>query len=511
MSSVRTVVSVALVSAVVAAAPATAAHPGVATLTALPASAGAQTVPGCSPEADLTDTTPVIYVHGWLGSGPGSQRYVDLLQEALGEQHEVLAFDYQERNNEWPIGGKTPRCLDNYVTEAAVTSGQAAIVVAHSMGGIMAREAAATLGDPDALAGIVTLGTPHLGSPWGGTTYSGLLQGATNYIQNGWFEQAGLPRKSSASHCLALTMPCGTAAALPGDIELVQIGSQITVERRLFGLNAFKASVPLFGDTIVPLNSAQGYLHSTGGHATPGTVSAYTVSCTINDGDMPKALAEKFPGTFMVGRWVQDNLAFWADATAVDALADGRADVSQLPLMVGGIISDCFHTTLPQHPEAFQLTVSEILAMPHDAYTADQAGDALTYARVQQLLLQDATCSGWDDMAKYPEHPLLPPPGTKQILWCLHGDRDYGFGAIELFEDLDAKVRFIEGQVWQDYLMNGPRNFSVVEADTQQEPLWLLHILEPEWDAYFSEVFAEHGYVLRPEVPCSFEPAQPRC
>lgn len=74
----------------------------------------------------------------------------------------IVAFPYDFRQGVAPAAEALARVVD---THRRHLCDPGVIVVAHSMGGLVARRWAAQLDDPSVCRGIITLGTPHRGAP----------------------------------------------------------------------------------------------------------------------------------------------------------------------------------------------------------------------------------------------------------------------------------------------------------------------------------------------------------
>lgn len=115
----------------------------------------------------------LLYVHGILGDTLGmaasSRAEVALLNgppQRIGDQYDlVLAFDYENINT----GIKdTAKALKERLAAVGLHPGhdKTLHVVAHSMGGLVSRWFIEREGGAEVVQHLVTLGTPHAGSPW---------------------------------------------------------------------------------------------------------------------------------------------------------------------------------------------------------------------------------------------------------------------------------------------------------------------------------------------------------
>jgi len=231
------------------------------------------------PDATYT-MRPVVLVHGWNSNPTVWNSTIALLQQmpSVGTRRfTFLAFDYSALSAHWPNDPDIHQCLAQVLVAASQAYRRGGgdgrvLAMGHSMGGVAIRYASQDTvnGTPVAsvLAGVVTLGTPHLGSPWGGTTLARAVQTASQSWASG-FTGTFPPADSDAQACLAplarRPATCGTTPYLPQGVPLAEIGAQIYIQRTLFDIGLFHgptASLPLFGDGIVPADSATGYIGS---------------------------------------------------------------------------------------------------------------------------------------------------------------------------------------------------------------------------------------------------------
>ncbi|MCX6278930.1 MAG: alpha/beta hydrolase [Bacteroidetes bacterium] len=98
---------------------------------------------------------PVVFVHGMTGSMHNWDSIVMNLSAAFKEKHDVWEFQYNWKDS-IIING---RALKDSVTRYALGS---PILIGHSMGGLVSRGYIVSGG---AFTRLVTLGTPHLGTP----------------------------------------------------------------------------------------------------------------------------------------------------------------------------------------------------------------------------------------------------------------------------------------------------------------------------------------------------------
>jgi len=161
---------------------------------ALPLSTDPDTNPDGSPVAITRDRrgeyVPVIMVHGWTGtsthdsrSGAFSKR-IDLSTNQVGTIEPsrsligqlqrvpgaaVFTFDYHDHSASWVTDEHLGPALGEAIDCLYRATGEKVIVVAHSMGGLVTREALAGKGTGDVdrvdeVSTVITFGTPETGS-----------------------------------------------------------------------------------------------------------------------------------------------------------------------------------------------------------------------------------------------------------------------------------------------------------------------------------------------------------
>jgi pimeloyl-ACP methyl ester carboxylesterase len=322
---------------------------------------------------------PVIYVHGWLGSASHYSNGPKLLEERLEPGYQVFAFDYSFAKTVWGASGEAASCLADFIREvsAAMPEGDRKVLaVGHSMGGIVIRAAGGILaksGQGSILGGAVSLGTPYAGSPWGGTIYADLLQKLNSLGIDP--TEVGLPgAETSAAVCLAVPLPsgCATFPYLPANTKYAMVGSQVIIERRLFGLKFMSADIPLFGDVIVPKLSATGYINTSSDTRPSGKFWGETIiECKHTAGYLSHRLIRSRSVAGTAAALIGTTLEAMADQRALDMMMEGKADVSQIPLIVPGLFSDCFHDALPGNQKAIDAVISYLKKMEPPASATD--------------------------------------------------------------------------------------------------------------------------------------------
>lgn len=331
---------------------------------------------------------PVVLVHGW-NSGPtmwdSTIRQLEAMPQIGGDRYEFLQFDYAPLTAHWPNDADIHQCLARVFTDASRAYERGGgdgrvLAVGHSMGGIAIRYAAHDTVDGvpvgEILAGVVTLGTPHLGSPWGGTVLSRALQTTSQSWASG-FAREFPPAGSDAQTCLAqpLRRPssCGTTPYLPQGVPLAEIGTQIIIERTLFDVGLFRgptAALYLFGDGVVAADSATGYIGSGPGgpnHSLPyrATVQPNIVDCTYTTDYLTTRWGARLGSRFgpigtIIGTLGGTLAGEAVDTAAADRLLTGEPSLALAELTYYASRTPCFHTNLAQHPEALGITADAL-------------------------------------------------------------------------------------------------------------------------------------------------------
>ena len=290
--------------------PAVAAHP-------LSAAAAGAACPGQSPDntailpgyfahANGTVPRPVVLVHGWDSGSSAMEGYARLLDTSklLHEPLHSFLFDYSANSGQWAAMPAIASCLADYVNAVSAAYRSAGgdgkvLSVGHSMGGLAIRFSASSqyAANPDgaSLGGVVTIDTPHLGSPWGNIPAAQLQQDWTQFKNGNGLE--GLlpwPPGSDAQVCLASRsgsagMPhgCATPAWLPASVPVAEIAGDITVHRQVLGFDVADSNIS--GDAVVSTASSLGYLPDSGPGAPPAGTAApatYVDDCEVTSGQL---------------------------------------------------------------------------------------------------------------------------------------------------------------------------------------------------------------------------------
>jgi hypothetical protein len=350
---------------------------GVAMLAGLvgstPRSAGAASCgAGSSPTTGLVrDAHPVVLVHGWTGGVMQATR--TKLEAKIGKGWQFLLFDYHGASALWASSPRIAGCLATYlkaVSDAHVKAGGDGMVyvVAHSMGGLALRFAAdprygKIAGLADHIGGLVTLATPHRGTPWGN---SGVYVQLAN-LKNTLLLDAA-PKGQEATRCLApqdagggLPAGCDAPPYLPLKVRIDQIAGAATVRRTFFGLHAY--DILLGGDSIVPQLSAQGYLRSAQGSTVGMSARSTQVSCAID--------ADAF-GAVLGGGVLGTIARLKIDGAAMDAIQGDRTSPALLEfLLAANTAMPCSHVGITKFDAAIDQTVT---ALRNDAKANSSIG-----------------------------------------------------------------------------------------------------------------------------------------
>lgn len=324
---------------------------------------------------------PVVLVHGWNG-GPGSwDKTVAAMTAApyrSNKTFRLLRFDYAKFSADWPNEREVSGCLAEFLVKVSrrwkADGGDGQVLaVGHSMGGIALRFAAQLTYDGtkagDVLGGVVTLGTPHTGSPWGGTLPAAFLQ----YLQTRDNKHEMTPPAGSNAEICLLTQEsrepaCAEPPLFPARIPLTSIGTQISIDRDIFGFTL--AKFQLFGDGIVPADSSTGYPRS-GPSKTGGGRE------TMPSGTDLRAVTEpcEYASSGLYGFGVKASLLqLQADNAATEAILRGDAGLAVLEVTFAALGKPCFHSGLTSEPRVVAdtwLALNRYAKALNSAATAD--------------------------------------------------------------------------------------------------------------------------------------------
>lgn len=215
-----------------------------------------------------TNRTPVILVHG-LWSNPEMWSGV---KRVLGNSSVAsYAFDYESVNSVWIAKGNTAQRLANtIVCYSKLYGGKKVIVVAHSMGGLLTRQAldGAAYGTfvKDVVGHVITIGTPHLGATIALPSY--LTNIAMCSLVFAWrgAEALALCDRMQDSEAVAAMRPGSpqlqALPKLPSGITVMAIAGEVS--RQICVPWGCSAKVSTNSDLIVPVASATAEYTRTG-------------------------------------------------------------------------------------------------------------------------------------------------------------------------------------------------------------------------------------------------------
>lgn len=313
---------------------------------------------------------PVILVHGWDGASSSMVPVEHAIDgdRSIASRVVVKYFDYRSVAEQWAAIPSISACLADYVTAVADSYRRAGgdgrvIVVAHSMGGLAARFATSSqfAAHPigDRLAALITVDTPHLGSPFGGDALG--VSALSHLVEDLHAKHLlDFPVGTDGAACLAPHTPpdnaigggCVTPPYLPPTVHVDQIAGSATVDRSLFGVHLY--DIPLDSDGIVPAGSSLGYPRSgPTGHMPVGTsYGAHLVSCRVTWDQLQSAAAQfgiSAAGSLLGLGPLADVLSTLAsplnDSAALDELLAGQTGPALLQfLAVVNLAASCSHT-----------------------------------------------------------------------------------------------------------------------------------------------------------------------
>lgn len=293
----------------------------------------------------------VVLSHGWTGSMTG---LVDMRRELERDLPgiSVYVFDYGRLSDTWPSNPAIAACLAEFIRNVSTLNNVPVVYAAHSMGGLAVRYAsdpkyagAAAL-TSEHLAEVITVDTPHRGSPWGGRQIASVLEFLQMLVNHG-----ALPRQGrDAARCLSDKRPCDPPPWLPAGTNITMLSGDTRIERTYFGLWPY--TIPMGGDGIVLDASMSGYANSgPPGVARPqGRIRFVTVSCTQDSGEATRRLSRLTPpvGDDVFSEWAR---AF-GDASAWDDINAGKLTMGSGALWgVATMTADCSHRTIMNQPE----------------------------------------------------------------------------------------------------------------------------------------------------------------
>lgn len=400
MISVRHAVAVAALACLL---PALGALPGAEASSTMRATA--QTCASPTSPAEVGSVDParhlVVLVHGWTGTASAMATTASMLEERMGDQVEVRLFDYARHATDWAARATIAPCLADHLralsdAHRAVGGDGKVFVVAHSMGGLVTLfstdpSVVATPVTADELGGLVTLDTPFLGSPFGGTVLAEVKEALAEFEALGVVPAA----HSDAGQCLQqwsaereLPPDCATPGPLPSGVPLHMVAGVATVERTLFGQRMY--DVDLASDGIVWTESMHGYL--TGHFTSAGSrqVGFDEVRCTVTSDQTLALLSAARAGgagvTSIIAAQLRALALLGHDTLVLDAVLAQRVDplLGVMMLTAGGFY-ECGHSSITVNDEAIDL-VADALTSQLDLLPA-APGD----------LVEDPSASVWPE------------------------------------------------------------------------------------------------------------------
>lgn len=326
---------------------------------------------------------PVVLVHGWDGNGASMHPIGAYLTQRMHLRVQVFYFDYSSHNTDWAARPTVAGCLAAYITAIsnsykAVGGDGKVIVIAHSMGGLAIRFASSSkfVSDPVGpdLAGVITIDTPSLGSPFGDQALSRALEAVGGKHPTSLLHA---PAGSDASICLAMHHPpanklppgCPLAPYLPAGIPIDQLAGDMSVDRTFFGVHLY--TVDLGTDGPVPVQSAHGYVNSGPGGRAPIETEATdqpTVRCTVDFDQVAQLAAAQGvrktgPAGFLSGIGDLLSPTIFSDARALDSLQSGRTSSELLGFLIAAYsVAPCSHSGMLTDPESLSDIGSSVAA-----------------------------------------------------------------------------------------------------------------------------------------------------
>ena len=240
-----------------------------------PALAGNDQV--CSINPSLDNKAPILMVHGF---NMGVEMWNSLYQELDSNKISPMLFNYKDYNHNWVtdpnIGPALAQRID-CLSQASLKGGGSGkvIVIAHSMGGLATRFAAAQTVDgrkvADELGLVVTLGTPNTGAQLAdaGVSLMKALCAANSTIISPQVakdiaKQYCVNDLSLGSAVKAMASGSSELQALPpfpGNVPVKAIAGDVSA---VFDVGLMKIAVLAEGDTFVSTKSATAEFTQTG-------------------------------------------------------------------------------------------------------------------------------------------------------------------------------------------------------------------------------------------------------
>jgi len=247
----------------------------VAVSTLIGATAAAQAEPDVTCDSGFGTKVPVLMVHGFDSSSSMWRDGETSMQAALSKVQDVktFLFNYADVHFNWVtdenIGSELAKTIDCLSRSSKKSGGTGkVIVVAHSMGGLAARYAASQTVEgrkvADELGLVITLGTPHLGSPWSTTFGSGWRWYCGVIVGNVADRDSEIDKCRTSEAITGMAENSSQLSSLPkfpASVPVRAIAGQVKVVGQLLFAST---SLQLSDDEVVPVISATAEYTNTG-------------------------------------------------------------------------------------------------------------------------------------------------------------------------------------------------------------------------------------------------------
>lgn len=168
--------------------------------------------------------TGVVFIHGFVCN---RGFWAPWLQQLRARGHACVAVNLE------PVFcsiDATVPIVEEAVRQVAACTGRPPVLVCHSMGGLAARAWLRATRQPDRVAHVITLGSPHRGT-WLGR-FSSLPNGRQMRLHSQWLQQLERDERRYArprwtcwyTHCDNIVFPVATAALPGADNRLLERG-----------------------------------------------------------------------------------------------------------------------------------------------------------------------------------------------------------------------------------------------------------------------------------------------
>ena len=333
---------------------------------------------------------PVILVHGWDSDYHALAGLATRIQTSpvVHQPVKTFLFDYGANGGHWAAIPAIASCLADYIhtlSKAYKTLGGdgKVILIGHSMGGLAIRFAtdsvyAAHPAGADVLAGVITIDTPHLGSPWGGTPPAKLIQLSVQTWHGHGPEGLFPSPNGDAQLCLTehhgafqnidannIGQLCATPSWIPAGVPIAEIAGDITVHRDIFGFQLYARDTQ--GDAIVTRDSSSGYLPDSGTGAAPIGTDKPTIfidRCDITEGQLQSNIVSSTLSAF--GSGLESVFSF-----GDQPLTSPGMDV----LAAAAVTANCSHIHIYE-PDRDPFALLDVIAAINA--DADKLGEAAT-------------------------------------------------------------------------------------------------------------------------------------